>query len=144
MTSWVLEVPGTLTGDRLDDLQLSGTRCDRCGRVYFPARRNCPRCLDDSCIRQVPLRTEGTLQSFSIASIAPPGFPVPHAQGYIDLSGNGPRIFSLLTDYGDGSSLRVGCGMVLTIAQLGKDKEDRVIVGYRFRPLGAGDKGGTA
>jgi uncharacterized OB-fold protein len=135
MTSWVSEVPGTLIGDSLEDLLLLGTRCDRCGRVYFPARRNCPRCLDDRCTKQVPLSTEGTLQSFSIASVAPPGFTVPHAQGYIDLSGDGPRIFSLLTDYGDGSGLKVGCAMALKIAHVGKDKEDRVIAGYRFRPL---------
>jgi len=135
MTSWVSEVPGTLIGDSLEDLRLLGTRCDRCGRVYFPARRNCPRCLDDRGTKQVPLSAEGTLQSFSIASVAPPGFPVPHAQGYIDLSDDGPRIFSLLTDYGDGSGLKVGCAMALKIAQVGKDKEDRVIAGYRFRPL---------
>jgi uncharacterized OB-fold protein len=60
---------------------------------------------------------------------------VPHAQGYIDLAGDGPRIFSLLTDYGDGSSLKIGCKMSLKIAKLGRDKEDKVIVGYRFRPL---------
>jgi uncharacterized OB-fold protein len=135
MTSWVSEVPGTLTGSNPEELQLLGTRCDQCGRTYFPTRRNCPRCLDDRCTKQVTLGNEGILQSFSLASVAPPGFPVPHAQGYIDLSGDGPRIFSLLTEYGDGSTLRVGCAVVLKIAQSGKDKEDRVIVGYRFRPL---------
>jgi uncharacterized OB-fold protein len=90
------------------------------------------------------LSREGILQAFSVASVAPPGFSVPHAQGYIDLSGDGPRIFSLLTDYGDASSLRAGCAMILKIAQVGKDKEDRVVVGYRFRPLGPGTEGGMA
>jgi uncharacterized OB-fold protein len=134
MTSWTLEVPGTLAGSSLEDLRLSGTRCDRCGRTFFPARRNCPRCLDDRHTRPVALAGEGILHSFSLANVAPPGFTVPHAQGYIDLAENGPRIFSVLADYGDGSCLSVGCPMVLKIVELGKDKDDRVIVGYRFRP----------
>lgn len=135
MTGWISEVPGTLAGSSIEELRLQGTHCDQCGRTYFPARRNCPRCLDDRYAKQVPLSNEGILQSFSVANVAPPGFSAPHAQGYIELSGDGPRIFSLLADHGEGSKLRAGCSMVLKIAQLGKDKEDRVIVGYRFRPL---------
>jgi methylmalonyl-CoA mutase C-terminal domain/subunit len=133
--SWVSEVPGTLTGKNPDALHLLGSKCDKCGEVFFPARRNCPRCLDDSCMKQLSLSDEGALQTFSIAKVAPPGYSVPHAQCYIDLAGGGPRIFSLLTDYGDGKSLKVGDRMGLKIAKLGRDKADRVIVGYRFRPL---------
>jgi methylmalonyl-CoA mutase C-terminal domain/subunit len=135
VNAWVPEVPGTLTGNNLEDLHLLGSRCDRCGQVYFPSRRNCPRCLDDRSIKQVPLEDHGTLQTFVVASMAPPGYSVPHVQGYIDLYEVGPRIFSLLTDYGDGSTLKIGCEMGLKIVKLGRDKENRVIVGYRFRPL---------
>jgi methylmalonyl-CoA mutase C-terminal domain/subunit len=135
VNSWVPEVPGTLTGKNLEDLHLLGSKCDQCGRVYFPSRRNCPRCLDDRSIKQVPLSDQGTLQTFVVASMAPPGYSVPHVQGYIDLLGEGPRIFSLLTDYGDPPNLKIGCEMGLRIVTLGRDKENRVIVGYRFRPL---------
>ncbi len=133
--SWVSEVPGTLTGKSIDSLHLLGSKCEKCGGVFFPARKNCPYCLDDRFSKQMPMSDEGILQTFSVAKVAPPGYSTPHAQGYIDLSGNGPRIFSLLTDYGDGSSLKIGGKMGLKIAKLGRDKEDRVIVGYRFRPL---------
>jgi methylmalonyl-CoA mutase C-terminal domain/subunit len=135
VNAWVPEVPGTLTGKNLEDLHLLGSRCDRCGQVYFPSRRNCPRCLDDRSIKQVSLEDHGTLQTFVVASMAPPGYSVPHAQGYIDLYGVGPRIFSLLTDYEDPSSLKIGGKMGLKIVKLGRDKENQVIVGYRFRPL---------
>lgn len=135
VNAWVPEVPGTLTGKNLEDLHLLGSGCDQCGQVYFPSRRNCPRCLDDRFIKQVPLSDCGTLQTFVVASMAPPGYSVPHVQGYIDLFKEGPRIFSLLTDYGDSSNLKIGCEMGLKIVTLGRDKENRVIVGYRFRPL---------
>jgi uncharacterized OB-fold protein len=135
VNAWVPEVPGTLTGKNLEDLHLLGSRCAQCGQVYFPSRRNCPRCFDDRSIKQVPLSDQGTLRTFVVASMAPPGYSVPHAQGYIDLLGEGPRIFSLLTDYGDPSNLKIGCEMSLRIVTLGRDKENRVVVGYRFRPL---------
>jgi methylmalonyl-CoA mutase C-terminal domain/subunit len=140
--AWVPEVPESLTGRDPEELHLLGSRCDRCGQVYFPSRRNCPSCLDDHSIRQVPLSDHGTLQTFVVASVAPPGYSVPHAQGYIDLADDGPRIFSLLTDYEDGPRLRIGCKMGLKIVRLGRDKENRVIVGYRFRPLKDESSGG--
>jgi methylmalonyl-CoA mutase C-terminal domain/subunit len=142
MDSWVPEVPKSLTGRNIEELHLLGSRCDQCGQVYFPSRRNCPRCLDDRLIKEILLSDQGNLQTFVIASVAPPGYSVPHAQGYIDLSGNGPRIFSILTDYGDGSSLRINCKMGLKIVKLGRDKENRVIVGYRFKPLKDEPSGG--
>jgi methylmalonyl-CoA mutase C-terminal domain/subunit len=131
---WISEVPCTLTGKHLDDLHLSGTQCDQCGHIYFPSRRNCPHCLDDRSIKQIPLCDEGILQTFVVASMAPPGYSVPHAQGYIHLSEKGPRIFSLLADYGDSSNLKIGCKMSLKVVRLGRDRENRIIVGYRFRP----------
>ena len=133
--SWVSEVSGSLAGESIGELHLTGTRCDQCGQTYFPVRRNCPRCLEERFIKQVLLSDQGTLQTFVIASVAPPGYSVPHAQGYIDLDDNGPHIFSLLTEYGDGSSLQIGCKMGLKIVRLGRDKENRVIVGYQFKPL---------
>jgi methylmalonyl-CoA mutase C-terminal domain/subunit len=135
MDSWVPEVPKSLAGRSIEELHLLGSRCDQCGQVFFPVRRNCPFCLDEKFMKEILLSDQGDLQTFVLASVAPPGYSIPHAQGYIDLSGNGPRIFSILADYGDGSSLKIGCKMGLKIVKLGRDKENRVIVGYRFKPL---------
>jgi uncharacterized OB-fold protein len=132
--AWTPEVPGSLTGSDLARLRLLGTKCGKCGQVYFPSRRNCPRCPDET-VEDLPLSDRGTLQSFVVADVAPPGYEVPHAQGYIDLSEDGPRIFALLTDHGDGSKLRVGCEMGLKIVKRASDEENRIIVGYRFTPL---------
>jgi methylmalonyl-CoA mutase C-terminal domain/subunit len=132
---WVPEVPGSFTGRDIEDLHLLGTKCEKCGHVYFPSRRNCPRCMEDRFVKPIQLSDKGTLQSFVLASVAPPGYEIPHAQGYIDLNNDGPRIFSLLIDYKDGSSLCVGSEMGLKVMKLGRDRENRVIVGYRFRPL---------
>jgi uncharacterized OB-fold protein len=132
---WTPEVPGSLAGKIFDHLHLVGSQCERCDRAYFPARRNCPQCLKEDSLKLVPLSETGILQAFAISNVAPPGFSVPHAQGYIDLAQNGPRIFSLLTDYEDPLRLHIGSEMGLKIVKLGMDKENRTKVGYRFRPL---------
>jgi len=132
---WVTEVPGSLTGEKMEDLHLQGSRCERCGRIYFMSRRNCPHCLDRQSIKSVQLSDKGTLQSFVVASVAPPGYDVPHAQGYIDLDEDGPRIFSLLTDFGDGSKLRIDDRVELKVIKCGSNTEKKPIMGYRFRPV---------
>jgi methylmalonyl-CoA mutase C-terminal domain/subunit len=132
-SAWTPEVPGSLTGRDLERLRLLGTKCGKCGQVYFPSRRNCPRCPDGT-VEDLPLSDKGTLQSFVVADVAPPGYEVPHAQGYIDLFEDGPRIFSLLADYGDGAELRIGSEVGLKIIKRGSDEENRIIVGYRFSP----------
>ncbi|MFH1242804.1 MAG: cobalamin-dependent protein [Pseudomonadota bacterium] len=132
---WVSEVPGSLMGRGIERLNLTGSKCNQCGQIFFPVRRNCPRCMDEHSVEPVELSDRGALQSFVLASVAPAGYEVPHAQGYIDLYKEGPRIFSLLTDYGDGTRLKVGCEMGLKIIRRGVDAKNRVIVGYRFKPL---------
>lgn len=138
---WIPEVPRSLIGEGIDGIQLHGTTCERCGRTFFPSRRNCPRCMEEASVKSVRLSKRGTLHSYVVASVAPPGYPVPHIQGYVDLDGGGPRIFSILVDVGDGSDLKVGLRMELKVVQLGTDPEGRAIMGYRFRP--AQEKGGS-
>lgn len=133
--AWVAEIPGSLMGKAIEGLYLMGSKCNQCGQIFFPSRRNCPRCMDENATETVQLSDRGALQSFVVAGVAPPGYEVPHAQGYIDLYEEGPRIFSLLTDYGDGTRLEVGCEMGLKIIRRGVDEENKAIVGYRFKPL---------
>ena len=122
---WIPEVPGSLTGENSKELHLHGGKCLACGRVYFPMRRNCPNCRNRKPIETVVLANTGILQSFVVADAAPPGYGVPHAQGYIDLDDDGPRVFSLLVDYGDRSNLSIGQRMALTIVETGRDEHNR-------------------
>lgn len=131
---WVPEVPGSLTGDHIEDLYLLGGKCAECGREYFPTRRNCPHCLTNRPLKNIRLSDTGTLYTFVLADAAPPGYEVPHAMSYIDLDDEGPRIFSLLADVGDGKGLKIGDRMRLKTVEHGRDYEDRIVVAYRFVP----------
>ena len=91
--------------------------------------------MDNHPLPSVRLSDRGTLQTFVVAAVAPPGYEVPHAQGYIDLDDEGPRIFALLSDIGDGSGLKTGARMSLKVVERGTDPENRKIMGYCFTPL---------
>jgi len=132
---WRCAVPGTLKGRTLSQLELIGTACSACGKTFFPKRRNCPHCLDDAAVSEVALPKTGTLQSFVVTKAAPPGYSVPHAQGYVTLGEGGPTLFTLLTDY-DEKTLKAGSLMELTCVETGQCGDSEPIIGYRFRPVG--------
>jgi uncharacterized OB-fold protein len=129
------EVPGSLIDDGVHGLRLAGSRCEQCGETYFPSRKNCPQCMSDRLLRPVALSSRGRLDGFVVATVAPPGFGVPHAQGYIRLNDDGPRIFSLLTGHAGGKRLKPGCEMELEWVPAGMDANGRNVVGYRFGPV---------
>ena len=129
------EVPGSLIDDGVHGPRLAGSRCEQCGETYFPSRRNCPQCMSDRFVRPVALSSRGRLDGFVVAAVAPPGFGVPHAQGYIRLNDDGPRVFSLLTGHEEGRRLNPGCEMELEWVPVGTDSDGRGVLGYRFRPI---------
>ena len=130
----VPEVPGSLIDDGVHGLRLAGSRCEQCGETFFPSRKNCPQCMSDRTLRTVALSSRGSLDGFVVATVAPPGFGVPHAQGFVLLDDDGPRIFSLLTGHEEGRRLKAGCGMELEWVHTGTDTDGMIVVGYRFGP----------
>ena len=134
MREWVSEVSNTLVEDR-GEIRLTGSECPSCKRVYFPAMRICPDCLDDNHpMKTKILSDKGKIYSFSIAQVAPPGFEVPHVQAYIDLE-EGVRVFSLLVECGDVEKLRTGLPVKLVIVNVGENEEGKERLTYCFRPI---------
>jgi len=71
---------------RLDPPALLAGRCEACGELRFPAAEICAACGGDRT-RAVALAAEGTLYTFSIVRMAPPGYggDVPYAVGVVEL-----------------------------------------------------------
>jgi len=134
MQEWVPEVPNTLGVDR-GGIRLTGSECPSCNRVYFPAMKICPDCLDDNRPMKTKILSDiGKIFSFSIAQVAPPGFEVPHVQAYIDLE-EGVRVFSLLVECGDVENLRTGLPVKSIIVKVGEDEQGKERLTYCFRPI---------
>ena len=76
--------------DLLDEGKVAGTECKSCGKMYFPPRADCLKCLSPD-FEFVKTKSSGTLVTFTTIYSAPTGFEdmTPYTLGLIDLDGGG-------------------------------------------------------
>lgn len=118
---------------------LAGGRCPACGRIWFPIKRACPVCFGDR-LQETPLSRRGTLHTFAVSHMGPPGIDTPFVIGFVDLP-EGIRLFSLLTRCEPWDEvLEIGMEMEMVVEPIRRDAEGNEIVGYTFRPVREGGK----
>ena len=79
--------------------QIRVSQCQKCERIYFPVRHNCPDCLNSE-IKEIPLSKRGKLYSYSITYMKPLVKGVvhpPYANGIIEFP-EGFKMFAILRD----------------------------------------------
>jgi len=116
-------------------LRVVGSRCGKCGRVYFPRKRVCVDCLEWDGLEEVPLSRTGKLVSYSVSRDPMRGFPIPYAFGYVLLP-EGIMLYALFTDcepYEE--KLRIGVEMEMVIDYMMTDRWENDIICYKFRPV---------
>ncbi|MBI5966770.1 MAG: Zn-ribbon domain-containing OB-fold protein [Deltaproteobacteria bacterium] len=128
--------PSILTLCSTEDGQphLVGSRCHSCGTVYFPQQTLCIECLQEGTLKEHPLSRRGKLYSFTIVereSLAPPGFKVPYAYGYVELP-EGVRVLSKIIGWKPGT-LKMGAGVELVVEEIREDSSGQKIMGFRFQ-----------
>lgn len=145
------ESPPRLVAAHLLSLQgprptLRGSRCCRCGEVYFPAARGCTRC-SSADLEACDLGGEGRLWSWTIQGFCPkPPFDSgeteadfkPYGVGYVELP-SGLKVESRLT-VADPALLRIGMAMELTLDAYRRPPQGEPLFTFAFRPL-AGAEG---
>jgi uncharacterized OB-fold protein len=84
--------------DYLHKGKLMGTKCKKCGEIYFPPRADCLKCMDDS-FDWIEFSGKGTLNSFTTIHAAPKGFDdiAPYTIGIVDLK-EGGRLLAWIGD----------------------------------------------
>ena len=115
-------------------VEVVGSRCRKCGRVYFPRKHVCVDCLAWDEMDLVPLSKRGKLVSFSVSRDPMRGFPIPYAFGYVMLPEK-IMVYSLFTEcepYEE--NLKIGMDMEMVIAQMMTDRYGNDIICYKFRP----------
>jgi uncharacterized OB-fold protein len=114
---------------------LLGSWCKGCREHFFPRRRLCPICLQDTTAVELPGR--GTLYSHTYVHGRAVAWGQVYTGGYgvgeVDLT-NGPRIQSVLA--GEPSSWEIGAPMRIDFEVVKEDEGDEVVM-YCFRPEGA-------
>ena len=140
MENWLPEIPNTLA-EHGGEIRLTGSKCASCQRVYFPPLKVCPDCLDDGQpLQSVFLSKTGTVSSYSVAQVAPPGYETPHVQAYVELK-EGVKIFTLMVEHGGGSKMANNMPAEMVVLTVGQNEDGAEILSYRFKPApGEGQK----
>lgn len=106
--------------------------CEQCSARYFDRRNACAAC-DNTTFRTVDIPREGTVYTFSIVAVAPPGVPVPFVAAIVDCGGALVR-GNLVNIDPDPEHVRLGMRVRLTTVPLGADSAGVEAVGYGFEP----------
>ena len=115
-------------------VEVVGSRCGKCGRVYFPKKKACVDCMVWDDLEEVPLSKKGKLVSYSVSRDPLRGFPIPYAFGYVMLP-EGIMIYSLFTECEPfEEKLKIGLDMEMVIGYMMTDRYENDIICYKFRP----------
>ncbi len=109
-------------------LQLIGSRCAKCGNAAFPPHRRCPACGAEDGQAELALSPVGTLYTFSEIHVAPEGFSIPYAVGYVDLP-EGVRVFGQIDARAE--NLKIGQSLVVKLGEV-RTREGRSVIGCKF------------
>jgi uncharacterized OB-fold protein len=126
----------SILGLRADDGQphLLGSRCSACGKVFFPQQPLCTECVREGTLNEYPLSDRGKIYSFTIVereSLAPKGFKVPYAYGYVNLPEK-VRVLSKIIGWTP-ESLKIDADVELVLEEIRVNPEGQKVVGFRFR-----------
>ncbi len=113
---------------------LLGSRCSACGKVFFPQQSLCTECFKEGTLKECSLSTQGKLYAFTIVereSLAPKGFTVPYAYGYVELP-EGVRVLSKIIDWKP-ETLRLDAPVEFVPEVLREDPSGQKVMGFRFR-----------
>jgi uncharacterized protein len=112
-------------------VRLNGSRCIHCGNVAFPPHLQCPACGAQSGQETAALSCVGTLYTFCEIHVAPEGFAVPYAVGYVDLP-EGVRLFGQIE--ARAADLKIGQRLAVALGQV-RTREGRAVIGCKFKEL---------
>jgi uncharacterized OB-fold protein len=123
---------------------LGGSKCGRCGTVYFPPRAVCPACPHhrETLAQMAPFQLggEGTVFSYTVVHEAAEGFEmqVPYVVALVKTV-EGPILTGQVVDV-DPASVRIGLSVRATFRKLREEGKAGVIhYGYKFAPVEPGN-----
>lgn len=116
---------------------LIGSRCECCGKVYFPKRAICPSCRRASIGRMAEhrLKKEGRVFSYSVIYEAPAENNIlkPYAVAMVETE-DGVRITGQMVD-ADLGSIEIGMPVRVVFRKISEDGPDGIIhYGFKFAP----------
>ena len=112
----------------LEQGKVMGTKCRKCGAIYFPPQMDCPKCLD-SDVEWFEIKGDGKLTTYSKVYYGPTGFEdeVPYLLAVAEFD-DGVKIFSRLSKEINEAAIKVGLVVRVVPKQLPDNR-----IGYEFQ-----------
>ena len=104
----------------LENGKIMGTRCKKCGRLYFPPRADCANCLSND-IEWIPLSGRGKLITYTTAYFAPAGFEAPYTLAVAELD-EGVRVFTRMSKDIKKDEVKIGMNLRLVPVKLANER----------------------
>ena len=122
----------------LGEHKLSGNRCKKCGKVYFPARPMCPEChvMD---MEAVEFSGKGELAAYSVINVATTAMHQagydrknPYCTGIVKLE-EGPSICAQIVgvDVSHPESIKIGSPVTATFIERGEGEARKTFLGFQ-------------
>ncbi|HVP22565.1 MAG TPA: Zn-ribbon domain-containing OB-fold protein [Conexivisphaerales archaeon] len=116
--------------------RLTGSKCETCGRTYFPSTRVCPNCRRKGKVVPIEFSGRGKVYSYTVIHSAPKMMSqfTPYAIALVQLD-EGPKVLSQVVDC-DPDKLEIGMEVEACFRKLFEQDEGGIIsYGFKFRPL---------
>jgi len=113
---------------------LIGTKCETCGKVYFPPRPICPKCRRKGRLREIKFSGKGKVYTHTTIYSAPTGFEdqVPYVIAIIELE-EGAKVLGQIVDC-EPDEVKIGSGVEKVFRLIQRDDPEGLIhYGFKFR-----------
>ena len=110
--------------------RLIGTKCKDCGHITYPRRKVCPICGSFNN-EEYKLSKKGTIHTFCINYVVPPGMEPPLPFAIVDLEGGG-RYQGLITEVSKPEDVKIGAKVELALRRIYKER-GLDVYGYKIR-----------
>lgn len=115
---------------------LLGTKCENCGKVFFPPRSICPDCRRVGNVEKHQLKGEGEIVSYTQVHTPQEDFEeeVPYIIAIIKLE-EGPKIIGQITET-DPEDIEIGDEVETTFRNIGEEGcQGMIHYGYKFQKV---------
>lgn len=115
--------------------RLMGTKCNTCGRHFFPPRRFCPDCRRKGDIVEHRMKGKGRVYSYTNVHVPQQGFELenPYVLAVVELV-EGPKLTAQVCDVSP-EDVSIGMPVKVVFRKISEDGESGILhYGYKFVP----------
>lgn len=110
--------------------RLIGMKCADCGHITYPRKKICPTCGSFN-LKDYKLSRRGTVHTFCINWVLPPGLEPPVPLVVVDLEGGG-RYQGIIAEVAKPEEIKIGDKVEMVLRKVSSDRGLN-IYGYKFK-----------